>query len=121
MKRRRQQQAKSALEWIEEATHLLRTSPLSVLAAYSIGALPFVLGLLFFWADMSRSPFAKQHVVEAALGMTLLFLWMKTWQSIFCLRLRALIAGGVAAMTVVVVTNPAATATMIARRIIGHH
>lgn len=93
MKRRRQQQAKGALEWIEEATHLLRTSPLSVLGAYYIGALPFVLGLLFFWADMSRSPFAKQHVVEAALGMALLFLWMKTWQSVFCLRLRALISG----------------------------
>jgi len=53
-----------------------------------------VLGLLFFWADMSRSPFAKQHVVEASLGMAVLFLWMKTWQAIFCLRLRALLAGG---------------------------
>ncbi len=93
MKRRRQFQSRGALEWIEEATHLLRTSPLAVLAAYYIGALPFVLGLLFFWADMSRSPFAKQHVVEAALGMTALFLWMKTWQAIFCLRLRAVVYG----------------------------
>jgi len=93
MKRRRQQQTNGVLEWIEEATHLLRTSPLSVIGAYYIGALPFILGLLFFWADMSRSPFAKQHVVEAALGMALLFLWMKTWQSVFCLRLRALISG----------------------------
>ena len=93
MKSRRQFQTKGALEWIEEATHLLRTSPLGVLAAYYIGALPFVLGLLFFWADMSRSPFAKQHVVEAALGVALLFLWMKTWQAIFCLRLRAIVSG----------------------------
>ena len=93
MKRRRQFQSRGALEWIEEATHLLRTSPLAVLATYYIGALPFVLGLLFFWADMSRSPFAKQHVVEAALGLSLLFLWMKTWQAIFCLRLRAVVAG----------------------------
>ena len=93
MKRRRQFQSRGALEWIEESVHLLRTSPLAVLAAYYIGALPFVLGLLFFWADMSRSPFAKQHVVEAALGMTALFLWMKTWQAIFCLRLRAVVSG----------------------------
>jgi hypothetical protein len=93
MKRRTQYQAKGALEWIEEATHLLRTSGPGVLAAYYIGALPFVLGLLFFWADMSRSPFAKDHVVEAALGMALLFLWMKTWQAFFCLGLRALVAG----------------------------
>lgn len=86
-------QSKGALEWIEEATQLLRTSPMGVLAGYYIGALPFVLGLLFFWADMSRSPLARDHVVEAALGMSLLFLWMKAWQSVFCVRLRGLVSG----------------------------
>ncbi|MEY4388126.1 MAG: hypothetical protein RLY20_3409 [Verrucomicrobiota bacterium] len=93
MKSRRSPTRQGALEWIEQATHLLRTSPLRVLAAYYIGALPFVLGVLFFWADMSRSPFAKDHVVEAALGVALLFLWMKTWQAIFCLRLQSLVSG----------------------------
>ena len=36
---------------VEEAVVLLRRQPLA-LARYYIGALPFVLGFLFFWADM---------------------------------------------------------------------
>ncbi|TAL00369.1 MAG: DUF4129 domain-containing protein, partial [Verrucomicrobia bacterium] len=58
-----------------------------------LGALPFVLGLLFFWADMSRNPFARQHVVEAALGVSVLFVWMKFWQAVFAREMRAQISG----------------------------
>lgn len=87
------QQGKSAFDLIEEATHLLRTAPAATLAAYYLGAIPFVLGLLYFWADMSRSPFASQHLAGAALGMVALFLWMKFWQVIFARRLRAQVAG----------------------------
>jgi hypothetical protein len=39
---------------------------------------------------MSRSPAAPEHCAEAALGLALLFIWMKTWQSVFALRLRDL-------------------------------
>ena len=53
------------------------------------GSLPFILGLLYFWADMSRSPFARQHLTGAALGLALVFLWMKFWQTIFANQLRA--------------------------------
>ncbi|EEF60993.1 DUF4129 domain-containing protein [Pedosphaera parvula] len=83
---------RGSLEIIEEAVHLLRMSPGSTLAIYYIGALPFVLGLLYFWADMSRSPFASHHTVEAALGVTALFLWMKFWQTLFLHALRAQIS-----------------------------
>ena len=41
---------------------------------------------------MSRSPFAGQHLVDSALGMAALFLWMKFWQVIFARRLRAHVA-----------------------------
>lgn len=85
----RRRQGKGAFDLIEEATHLLRTAPIATLAVYYLGAIPFVLGLLFFWADMSRSPFAHQHLGDAALGLALLFLWMKFWQAIFTLRLRS--------------------------------
>ena len=85
----RRRQGKGAFDLIEEATHLLRTAPAATLAAYYLGAVPFVLGLLFFWADMSRSPFAHRHLADAALGLALLFLWMKFWQAIFTLRLRS--------------------------------
>ena len=64
----RRKQGRPALDLIEEAVHLLRTAPAGALAAYYLGALPFVLGLLFFWADMSTSAFARRHVAEAALG-----------------------------------------------------
>jgi hypothetical protein len=92
MKRVRHRQGKPAFDLIEEATHLLRTAPLATLAVYYLGAIPFVLGLLFFWADMSRSPFAYQHISEASLTMCILFLWMKFWQAIFTACLRAQIS-----------------------------
>lgn len=85
-------QGKGVFDLIEEATHLLRTAPSGLLAVYYLGAVPFILGLLYFWADMSRNPFADQHLAEAALGVGLLFLWMKFWQAIFAQRVRAHIA-----------------------------
>jgi hypothetical protein len=86
-----------ALETIETAVHLLRVAPTGTLATYYAGALPFVLGLLYFWADMSRNPFAPQHAVAAALGLAGLFLWMKFWQAVFALKLRAQLSGETAA------------------------
>jgi hypothetical protein len=85
---------------LEEAVHLLRLSPWSVLGAYYLGSLPFVLGLLYFWADMSRGSAAYEHCAPAAFGVSVLFLWMKTWQAIFARRLNARITGrSVATMT----------------------
>ena len=72
----------------EEAVHLLRSSPPGILACYYLGSLPFVLGFLFFWADMSRGAFAERHCVPAALGLALLFVWMTCWQAVFVRRLK---------------------------------
>ena len=94
MKRtQRQRLGKNFLDLIEEATHVLRTAPAATLAVYFLGTIPFVLGLLFFWADMSRSPLAPQHLASASLGMALLFFWMKFWQAAFARRVRAQAAG----------------------------
>src|SRR5207253_1825772 len=89
----RRQVDKGAVELIEEAVHLLRRAPAASLALYYAGTLPFVLGLLYFWADMSRSPFAGQHLAEASLGVAGLFIWMKFCQAIFARRLRASMTG----------------------------
>ncbi len=91
MKRRHGRYQKSALQLIEEAVHLLRSEPGRLLPVYFLGGVPFVLGLLYFWADMSRSAVAGQHLVRSALGMAILFVWMKFWQVVFACRLRALI------------------------------
>ncbi len=73
--------ARPALEYLEEAVHLLRTAPARLITLYLAGTIPFLLGFLFFWADMSRNVQAEDHLIEAALGMTLLYAWMKCWQS----------------------------------------
>lgn len=82
-----------ALELLEEATHLLRRAPAGTLLAYYLGTLPFVLALLFFWSDMSRDAEAATRLLPASLGLALLFVWMKTWQTVFARRLRAQRAG----------------------------
>lgn len=87
-------QAKDVLDLIEESTHLLRSAPAPLLALYYAGSVPFVLGLLYFWTDMSRNPFANQHIADAALAMTALFVWMKFCQSLFARRVRARAAAG---------------------------
>jgi hypothetical protein len=61
--------------------------------SYLVGSVPFVLGLLYFWTDMSRSPIAAQHVGEAALGMVALYGWMKFWHSVFSIRLLSNLRG----------------------------
>lgn len=84
---------KPALDMIEEAVHLLRTAPAAVILPYYVGSLPFIFGLLYFLADMSRSAFAEDHLFESSLVLTFLFLWMKAWQTVFASRLRARVAG----------------------------
>ena len=53
-----------ALELTEQAVALLRRSPFSAWAAYYLGTLPFLLGLLYFWGDMSRDAAASQRLLE---------------------------------------------------------
>ncbi len=79
----------AALALLDEAFHRLRTAPLGVLAIYYAGSLPFILGLLYFWADLSHSADAERYGTGAALGLALLFLWMKLCQAVFAERLRA--------------------------------
>ena len=55
MKKSHKKHPKSAIRIIEEAVHILRSAPGSLLSVYYIGSVPFILGLLYFWADMSRS------------------------------------------------------------------
>jgi len=71
-----------ALELIEQAIHLVRQSPFSAWAAYYLGSLPFLLGLLYFWGDMSRDAAASQRLAEWPVVLSGLFVWMKCWQTV---------------------------------------
>ncbi len=73
--------ARPALELLEEAVHLLRMSPARIHALYFAGTIPFLLGFLYFWTEMSRNVRAEDQLVEWSLAMALLFIWMKCWQS----------------------------------------
>ena len=90
MKKRERERA--TLDLMEEAAQLLRSTPLAVFGWYLFGTLPFLLGLLYFWTDMSWSALAYQHRAEASLGVALLFVWMKCAQSVFAGKLRARLA-----------------------------
>ena len=71
MKRKNRDRAgKSAVDILEEATHLLRAN-VFLLAPYYFGSLPFILGLLYFWTDMSTGADAGS-VSKASWGLTLI-------------------------------------------------
>ena len=93
MKRKgRERGGKSAVDILEEAMHLLRANPF-LLAPYYFGSLPFILGLLYFWTDMSTGADAWKHCSEASWGLALLFIWMKAWQSFYARRLLERVRG----------------------------
>ncbi|PAW80134.1 MAG: hypothetical protein B9S32_02030 [Verrucomicrobia bacterium Tous-C9LFEB] len=77
---------------IDQAVHLLREVPANVLALYFTGSVPFVLAALYFWSEMSRSPFALEYASGASLALAILFIWMKFWHALFSVRLREFIA-----------------------------
>ncbi len=78
-----------AIDLAEEAVHLVRLAPARTLAAYYVGTLPFVLGLLYFFADMAYAGDAAARCGAGALALTGLYVWMKCWQAVYCQGLRA--------------------------------
>ena len=88
MSRKLRQNERAASGLLEEATHLLRSAPARLYLGLYLGAVPFVLGFLYFWTDMSKGAQAGKNAAAAAFTMTLLFIWMKTCQAFFSCRLR---------------------------------
>lgn len=93
MRPKTKEHRQSAILLLEEAVHILRRAPLSLLPAYAIGTLPFVLGLFYFWADMSRSADAQRYHAVASLGLVLLYIWMKCWHVVFAARVKLTLSG----------------------------
>lgn len=92
MNKRKHHKGRGAIEIMEEAVHVLRLSPVGIPACYYVGSLPFILALLYFWADMSRSGFAREHCPGASMGLALLFVWMKCWHAVFSRKVKAWIS-----------------------------
>jgi hypothetical protein len=91
--RRRHRAGAPSLDLIEESVGLLRQTPLATHLAYYVGAIPFWIGLLYFISDMTRNAYAADRLADASLGMALLYLWNKCWQTVYATRLRAVLEG----------------------------
>lgn len=91
--RQRRRAGFPALDLIEEAVALLRRAPASAHLAYYVGAMPFWLGVLYFVSDMGRDAYAASQLTDWSLGLALLYLWKKTWQTVSAAKLRATLAG----------------------------
>ncbi|MCE5277951.1 MAG: hypothetical protein ABFD92_00870 [Planctomycetaceae bacterium] len=92
--KRRARSAPTALQMVEESIHLLRVASPATLGRYYAGALPFIAALLYFWSDMLYANSAAQRCTPMALGLALLYLWMKLWQGAFCRRLMVAVHNG---------------------------
>ena len=114
MKKRRQKHGMSLLELAEAALHQVRLAPLDILTPYYIGSLPFILAILYFWADMIQGAFAYRHVHTSALAVAAAFIWMKCWQAVSCAKMRANLADSdTGAWGVTRIVRLAATQTLI--------
>lgn len=82
-RKKKRMDGKPGFELVEEIFALIRTLPSSTFLFYYIGSLPFVLGLFYFWTEMSKSSQAYFQIQEKSIQMALLFIWMKCWQSVY--------------------------------------
>jgi hypothetical protein len=82
-----------SIDVIEESVALLRQTPLPAHLAYYLGAIPFWLGLLYFISDMSRDAYAADRLGDGSLGIALLYIWNKCWQSVHGAKMRAVLSG----------------------------
>lgn len=80
-----------AIGLLEESAALIRRAPMELLGIYYLGTAPFVLGFLYFWAEMSRGAYARSYLVGYALLLSVLFCFMKTAQALFAARVRRMV------------------------------
>lgn len=83
-RKRRSHSEIGAVQVLEEAFHLLRSVDLKLYWYFYLGTIPFVIGLLYFTADMSRSGLAREDAAFIASIMVVLYFWMRVCQARFC-------------------------------------
>ncbi|MEM9283031.1 MAG: hypothetical protein AAGA96_14480 [Verrucomicrobiota bacterium] len=75
------------MQILEEAFFLLRSVPVKYYWVFYSGAVPFVVALLYFAADMSRSSHAARDAWGVSFVIVLLYFWMRFCQAGFCVGL----------------------------------
>lgn len=84
---------KEPLELCDEALFLLRSLPAAAWTIYLLGTGPFLMGLLYFWTDMTRGVVSEERLVSGAVALSALFIWMKCCQSVFAAKMWTRISG----------------------------
>ena len=82
-----------ALDLLEEAIHALRAAPLATIVTHWIGSIPFALGLLIFWNDMTQPRTSDAVCAMEACALALLLVWMNCWRAVFAGRLERQFGG----------------------------
>ena len=92
----------SSPERLDEAFARLRALPVSALVWCVAGPVPMVLGLLFFWSDLTRGGRPALGAAEWAVVLAGAFIWLKIAQAFFARAVWGglLPEGGLPALTV---------------------
>lgn len=83
----------SAISVLEDAAHLLRRAPLDTLLCHWVGSVPFALGLLLFWNDLTHPRVSDLACAVESLAVALLLIWMNSWRSVFAGKLHRQLSG----------------------------
>jgi hypothetical protein len=101
----------NALDRVEEAVALLREAGAPALARHWTGSVPFAFGALAFWQTVTGYRVSDVACAGAALGLTLLLVWMSCWRAAFAVELlRRLHGASAPARPLEVARNQAAAA-----------
>jgi hypothetical protein len=79
----------AAVQLLEQGFESVRRRPMVTLAAYQIGTMPFLAGLLMFGFEMTNGVFAAENLLPSSFLIVLLWVWMIFWQAVYCNDLRS--------------------------------
>jgi hypothetical protein len=81
------------MQLVEESVHLLRLAPARAWSVYLAGAVPYAIGLIWFWLETTRSVYALRNLAWTSAIVALLFLWKQVSEALFLANLRATLTG----------------------------
>lgn len=83
----------TAVAIAEEAVELLINAPSRILLSYFLGTIPFIIGGLYFFAELVFNPTAEPLIPVLGAILAMLFMWMRYHQSRFMAQLLRFRAG----------------------------
>ena len=93
MSGRRRTKKNSGFQLVEDIFNTAKCLPMGTWVLYYAFTFPFVLGLLYFWSDMSNHAFANTRLPAGATFLTFLFLMAKTGHALFSRQVTMQISG----------------------------